>query len=256
MSATPVCGSYPIIWAYHSLYYYTPMFAYPGYTGNGLFQTRPVPNQCQVSVTQTGHTGGMQVALGDGSVRTVTSGVSPTTWASAITPAGGEVLGFGLVIDIDLRSEDTDDEDVYLFRHGSWRAPWFWFWPWRCAAVAAGPARFPARSPTWGRPLPGGTVTCMTKNNHPFMGKIESDGSYTVNGVPTGPVTVAVEAGVGADEPPLPLPGKDHAAEGAGRPGPKVPTIMQLPRQYANPDSSGLGLTVARGANPFNIDLK
>jgi prepilin-type N-terminal cleavage/methylation domain-containing protein len=87
------CGSYPIIWAYYSLYYYTPMFAYPGYTGNGLFQTRPVPNQCQVSVTQKGHTAGMQVALGDGSVRTVTSGVSPTTWASAITPAGGEVLG-------------------------------------------------------------------------------------------------------------------------------------------------------------------
>jgi hypothetical protein len=107
-----------------------------------------------------------------------------------------------------------------------------------------------------GKAVPGGTVTCMTKNNHPFMGKIESDGSYTVNGVPTGPVTVAVEAGVGADEPPLPLPGKDPPPKAPVTPAPKVPTIMQIPRQYANPDSSGLGLTVARGGNPFNIDLK
>jgi len=35
----------------------------------------------------------MNVGLGDGSVRTLSHGISPTTWASALTPAGGEVLG-------------------------------------------------------------------------------------------------------------------------------------------------------------------
>ena len=35
----------------------------------------------------------IQVGLGDGSVRTLSSGVSPATWAAALTPAGGETLG-------------------------------------------------------------------------------------------------------------------------------------------------------------------
>ena len=39
------------------------------------------------------HTGGINVAMGDGSARTVGSGVSFNTWYAATTPAGGEVLG-------------------------------------------------------------------------------------------------------------------------------------------------------------------
>jgi len=39
------------------------------------------------------HTGGINVAMGDGSVRFVNQGVSPTTFFYATTPNGGEVLG-------------------------------------------------------------------------------------------------------------------------------------------------------------------
>jgi prepilin-type processing-associated H-X9-DG protein len=39
------------------------------------------------------HTGGINVALGDGSVRFVGLGVSNATWWAALTPAGGETLG-------------------------------------------------------------------------------------------------------------------------------------------------------------------
>jgi prepilin-type N-terminal cleavage/methylation domain-containing protein/prepilin-type processing-associated H-X9-DG protein len=39
------------------------------------------------------HTGGINAALGDGSVRFVAAGVSPNTWWFALTPAGGETLG-------------------------------------------------------------------------------------------------------------------------------------------------------------------
>jgi prepilin-type N-terminal cleavage/methylation domain-containing protein len=39
------------------------------------------------------HTAGINTAQGDGSVRFVAQGVSPTTWFYATTPAGGEVLG-------------------------------------------------------------------------------------------------------------------------------------------------------------------
>jgi len=39
------------------------------------------------------HTAGINVGLGDGSVRFVSQGVSATTWWYALTPNGGEVLG-------------------------------------------------------------------------------------------------------------------------------------------------------------------
>jgi hypothetical protein len=106
-----------------------------------------------------------------------------------------------------------------------------------------------------GKPLPGGTVTCMTQESRPFYGMIEADGTYKVTGVPAGPVTIAVEAGAAAGEPPVPLPDKDQpptARAPASNPKPPV----QLPKHYAKPDSSGLGLTIVKGMNPFDIDLK
>jgi hypothetical protein len=39
------------------------------------------------------HTAGINVGLGDGSVRFVGQGISQNTWMAACTPAGGEVLG-------------------------------------------------------------------------------------------------------------------------------------------------------------------
>jgi hypothetical protein len=57
------------------------------------FQVRPQPGACDVQLAQTPHPGGMQVGLGDGSVRTVSPGVSPWTFWAACTPNGGELLG-------------------------------------------------------------------------------------------------------------------------------------------------------------------
>jgi prepilin-type N-terminal cleavage/methylation domain-containing protein len=39
------------------------------------------------------HAGGINAGLGDGSVRFVSTGVSATTWAAAITPNGNDILG-------------------------------------------------------------------------------------------------------------------------------------------------------------------
>jgi prepilin-type N-terminal cleavage/methylation domain-containing protein/prepilin-type processing-associated H-X9-DG protein len=71
-----------------------------------LFQ--PTPEYCRTTSTPWGwggaasvcmcravspHTGGINVAMGDGSVRTVSQGVSGPTWFYASTPASGDVLG-------------------------------------------------------------------------------------------------------------------------------------------------------------------
>jgi hypothetical protein len=62
------------------------------YGGVG-FQGGPSTQQCNWYVTQGGHTNSMQVGLGDGSVRGVSSGVSVTTWTNACIPNDGNPLG-------------------------------------------------------------------------------------------------------------------------------------------------------------------
>jgi prepilin-type N-terminal cleavage/methylation domain-containing protein len=66
-----------------------------GYTQSPPFQIQPSPysTNCDNRLPSSGHTAVMQVGLGDGSVRGVSSSVSATTWWSAVTPNGGEVLG-------------------------------------------------------------------------------------------------------------------------------------------------------------------
>jgi prepilin-type N-terminal cleavage/methylation domain-containing protein len=65
-----------------------------GGTGVGAipFQVAPNPSACNWYVTQGGHTGTMQVALGDGSCRGVSAGVSPTTFLLACHPSDGAPL--------------------------------------------------------------------------------------------------------------------------------------------------------------------
>jgi prepilin-type N-terminal cleavage/methylation domain-containing protein/prepilin-type processing-associated H-X9-DG protein len=63
-----------------------------------LFKVRPPNTTCPYSdgsqyIATSPHTGGINVGLGDGSVRFVSQSVTGNTWWAALTPAGGEVLG-------------------------------------------------------------------------------------------------------------------------------------------------------------------
>jgi prepilin-type N-terminal cleavage/methylation domain-containing protein len=59
------------------------------------FQVQPSPflANCDPTRAATAHTGGIQVGLADGSVRTLAPSMSGETWWAAVTPRGGEVLG-------------------------------------------------------------------------------------------------------------------------------------------------------------------
>jgi prepilin-type N-terminal cleavage/methylation domain-containing protein len=67
----------------------------PGYNPCNLFQVQPnVWNSCNPSSGgQTGHTAGMNVGVGDGSVRNVARGISAGTWALVCDPRDGGVIG-------------------------------------------------------------------------------------------------------------------------------------------------------------------
>jgi type II secretory pathway pseudopilin PulG len=57
------------------------------------FQVAPSISNCDPSQAQTPHPEGMLVAVMDGSVRSLASGISPHVYWGAVTPASGEVLG-------------------------------------------------------------------------------------------------------------------------------------------------------------------
>jgi prepilin-type processing-associated H-X9-DG protein len=85
-----MCNGEPHSWAYDGVSSWTPAFAF---TSTGKPQVRPEPKQCDPSVPQTPHEGGINMGMADGSARTVSPKISAQTWWAACTPAGGEILG-------------------------------------------------------------------------------------------------------------------------------------------------------------------
>ncbi len=83
---------------------FQPGFAIPALASRGApnavgpgskFQVQPTPflGNCDPTRASTAHPGGMVVGLVDGSVRTLSPGLSGVTWWAALTPSGVEVLG-------------------------------------------------------------------------------------------------------------------------------------------------------------------
>jgi prepilin-type N-terminal cleavage/methylation domain-containing protein len=62
---------------------------------NSKFQLQPIPylTNCDPRRASTGHSGGINVTLGDGSSRSIATSISNNTWWKAMTPSSGEVLG-------------------------------------------------------------------------------------------------------------------------------------------------------------------
>ncbi len=64
----------------------------PGYVPCNMFQVQPVMlGTCDPSRAQSGHAGGMNCALGDGSVRFVAASISLSQWQAACDPRDGNV---------------------------------------------------------------------------------------------------------------------------------------------------------------------
>jgi len=89
----------PTWWAFYSLSMNTGSYNHtnppPGYPLNyiTLPQTKVPQTQCDPRRVQALSAGGIQVLLVDGSVRSVTTDITQTTWAYAITPDDGQILG-------------------------------------------------------------------------------------------------------------------------------------------------------------------
>jgi prepilin-type N-terminal cleavage/methylation domain-containing protein/prepilin-type processing-associated H-X9-DG protein len=59
----------------------------------GLWNQQPPPGTCDPRNAQSPHTGGINVCMGDGSVRSVALSVSPQTWTAVLTPNSAPIYG-------------------------------------------------------------------------------------------------------------------------------------------------------------------
>jgi Protein of unknown function (DUF1559) len=84
-----LCHGTPCGWGYSSLYYWAPVFGYYSY---GKFQHQPSQQDCDPALTQSLDPAGIVIGMGDGSVRTVATTISPRTWWLVTDPADGEVI--------------------------------------------------------------------------------------------------------------------------------------------------------------------
>jgi hypothetical protein len=107
-----------------------------------------------------------------------------------------------------------------------------------------------------GKPLKGGTVTFIAATGTGASAGISPDGTYKALKVPLGDVKVIVvgpvfkmdlPAGGAAGGDTFKLPTKPSE-------GPP-PADQIVPKKYADPDSSGLALTVQKGGQEFDIPL-
>ena len=66
----------------------------PNAAGVGTtFQSLPQQSVCDTDYAQSLTPGSLQVALADGSVRTIDQSISPLTWRNALLPDDGQALG-------------------------------------------------------------------------------------------------------------------------------------------------------------------
>jgi prepilin-type N-terminal cleavage/methylation domain-containing protein/prepilin-type processing-associated H-X9-DG protein len=84
------CSGNGNMWAWGWDPYLSPVYAC-AVTGPQTWQQTPTPwsSNCNPSLCSTGHTGGMNVSLADGSVRLLGQGMSPTTFWIATYPTDG-----------------------------------------------------------------------------------------------------------------------------------------------------------------------
>jgi prepilin-type N-terminal cleavage/methylation domain-containing protein len=64
-----------------------------GLTSKFLLQPNPYLSNCDPTYASTGHSGGIQVGMADGSARNISDGISAATWWAACTPSHDDLLG-------------------------------------------------------------------------------------------------------------------------------------------------------------------
>jgi hypothetical protein len=105
-----------------------------------------------------------------------------------------------------------------------------------------------------GLPLASGAVTLSTSENQTYRTAIQADGSYHIQGVPGGVMSITVESPRPAAVAPLPKP--NNGAMVDALPAVDAAKWFAIPDRYGRAGQSGLNCTVGSGVTTYDIELK
>jgi hypothetical protein len=116
-----------------------------------------------------------------------------------------------------------------------------------CGSGGKGNAKVSGTVKYKGNPLPSGTVTFFDEKKEIVGSTSIQDGSYAMEGVPTGKVTVSVTT------PPAVKPNPKQQTK--NMPGDPPLPVLPIPPRYGDAAKSGLSLDVKSGDQDFPIEL-
>ena len=111
-----------------------------------------------------------------------------------------------------------------------------------------------------GVPVTNGVVVFVAGDNMTYLADIHQDGTYAVDGVPYGPVTVSVQQSPPRPPPRPTTPGKKSFGEAKDAqvaeesPDAKIDGPV-VPKRYSDPGQSGLAFEVKQPDQEWSADL-
>jgi hypothetical protein len=108
-------------------------------------------------------------------------------------------------------------------------------------------------------PLKGGTVMFIRPDKQSYLAEIREDGSYAIEKLPPGEVSIVVETASLKPPNPYVLKNKPSADAGEGyKPtdfAARAKRFVPIPERYFDPDKSGLKYAVKGGKQVYDIKL-
>lgn len=101
---------------------------------------------------------------------------------------------------------------------------------------------------TYGKETVGAALVIAQNGSGAATAFVDDNGHFKLENVPLGEVNLAVntDAGKGA------AMGRAMAAQGKGKAPPK---IVEVPKKYADPNTSGIKTTINKGPNTYDIAI-
>ena len=134
------------------------------------------------------------------------------------------------------------------------RLPALWLLIGACAALTSGcgakTGELTGRVTFQDKHLQQGTVLVASSSGSVHSAVIQSDGTYTVPGIPVGPARIAVNCPDPREVKVIPRKKEQRVPAAA------TSKWIASPEKYADPEMSGLSIDIKPGTNAFPIDLK
>ncbi len=105
-----------------------------------------------------------------------------------------------------------------------------------------------------GSPLPAAMVI-LVGNEGSATGNLTSDGRFKIDNAPLGEVKIAVNTEAAKGQMMGEMIASGYQASKGGSKAPPPPKLVEVPKKYWDPNTSGITTTINKGTNTYDVKL-